>query len=84
MHKAHHVYKPDMSLPCVQSKGKRDEKKKMLRLSLLHHEYKSVSPCKQQADPAQTAWVLFCVVTALNEKNAGEPNFPPPFVSPLP
>lgn len=28
MHKAHHVYKKDMSLPCVQSKGKRDKKKK--------------------------------------------------------
>lgn len=85
MHKAHHVYKKDMSLPCAQSKGKKDEKKKkMLRLSLHHHEYKSTPPCKQQADPAQTAWVLFCVVTALNEKNAGKPNFPPPFVSPLP
>lgn len=84
MHKAHHVYEKDMSLSCVQSKGKKDEKKKMLRLSLLHHEYKSGSSCKQQADPAQTAWVLFCVVTALNEKNASEPNFPPPFVSPLP
>lgn len=56
MHKAHHVYKKDMSLPCAQSKGKKDEKKKkMLRLSLHHHEYKSTPPCKQQADPAQTA-----------------------------
>lgn len=82
MHKAHHVYKKDMSLPCVRSRGEKE--KKMFRLSLRHHEYKSASPCKQQADPAQTAWVLFCVVTALNEKNAGEPNFPPPFVSPLP
>lgn len=84
MHKALHVYKKDMSCPCVQSEGKRDEKKKkMFRLSLHHHEYKSASPCKQQTQP----WLrecFFCVVTALNEKNAGEPNFPPPFVSPLP
>lgn len=28
MHKALHVYKKDMSCPCVQSEGKRDEKKK--------------------------------------------------------
>lgn len=29
MHKAHHVYKKDMSLPCAQSKGgKKDEKVK--------------------------------------------------------
>lgn len=28
MHKAHHVYKKDMSLPCAQSKGKKDEKEK--------------------------------------------------------
>lgn len=87
MHKAHHVYKKDMSLPCAQSKGgKKDEKvkKKKKKLSLQHHEFKSTPPCKQQADPAQTARVLFCVVTALNEKNAGQPNFPPPFVSPLP
>lgn len=57
MHKAHHVYKKDMGFPWVQSKRKRDEKgkKKVLRLSLHHHEYKSASPCKQQADPAQTA-----------------------------
>lgn len=48
------------------------------RLSLLHHEDESASPCEQHADPAPT------VVTALNEKNAGLPHFPPPFVSPLP
>lgn len=89
MHKAHHVYKKDMSRPCAkkQKGGEKDEKvkKKMPRLSLQHHEVKSTPPCKQQADPAQTARVLFfCVVTALNEKNAGQPNFPPPFVSPLP
>lgn len=28
MHKAHHVYKKDMSLPCAQSEGKKDEKGK--------------------------------------------------------
>lgn len=85
MHTAHHVYKKDMSRPCAQSdRGKKDEKVKKKKLSLQHHEIKSTPPCKQQADPAQTARVLFCVVTALNEKNAGQPNFPPPFVSPLP
>lgn len=71
------------AFPCAGEKRK-EKKKEVLRLSLHHHEFKSSPPCKQHADPAQTAWVLFCVVTALNEKNAGEPNFPPPFVSPLP
>jgi len=70
------------------SEKKKDEKKENVEnhsgLSLHHHEDKSASPCKQQADPAQTARALFfsffffsvcvcvCVVTALNEKNAGQ------------
>ena len=90
MQKVHHVYKKDMSLPSAQSKG--DKRMKRLKkrgekcpgshcssMKLREHP-----PCKHQVDPAPTAQVLFRVVTALNEKNAGQPNFPPPFVSPLP
>ena len=43
----------------VPACAKKKAKKKEPRLSLHHHEYESASPCKQQADPAQTAWVAF-------------------------
>lgn len=76
MHRAHHVYRRDMSRPRVQT-GQREQ---MLRVSLLQHEE---SGSEQQTQP-RLPECFFSAVTALNKKNAGQPRFPPPFVSPLP
>lgn len=56
-----------MSLPCAEQKGKKDEKvkKKEGKGSGYHCSTMNSSvdpPCKQQADPAQTARVLFLSV----------------------
>lgn len=85
MHKALHVYKKDMSCPCVQSEGKRDEKKKKKCSGYHCTTMNTRVPLLVSSRPnPDCESAFFCVVTALNEKNAGEPNFPPPFVSPLP
>lgn len=67
-----------------EARGKGDERRKNKNHSGYHcATMSSRVPLLVSRPSPDCVSAFFCVVTALNEKNAGQPNFPPPFVSPL-
>lgn len=87
MPRDHHVYSNDMSLPSVQKpRGKGVKKKCSGYLYTTMNARVPLLVSSEQTHPrlCEFFFLFFPVVTALTEKNAGKPNFPPPFVSPLP